>query len=80
MSIYSPFFPHLVIVMKVLAVQLLDGFLEFLGLLDKLGSVVQPRLHGTQLHLQVMHLREEEGGGVESQRTKVDDCDIHRGM
>ena len=74
MSIYSPFFPHLVIVMKVLSVQLLDGCLEFLGLQDKLGSVVQPRLHGTQLHFQVMHLREEgrrEGGRVESQRTMV---------
>ena len=71
MSLYPalpPLSPHLVVVMKMLSIQFLHSFLEFLGLQDELGGVVQPRLHGTQLHFQVMYLRE---GGVELQRTKM---------
>ena len=48
---------YLVIVVEVLPVESLDGFLEILGLLDEPGGVVQPRLHHTQLHLQIVHLQ-----------------------
>ena len=69
MPIYTP---HLVIVMKMLSIQLLHSFLEFLGFLDELGGVVQPRLQCTQLHLQVMYLRKEgrEEGREEGRRVK----------
>ena len=54
--------------MKMLSIQLLHSLLEFLGFLDELGGVVQPRLQRTQLHLQVMYLRKE--GREEGRRVK----------
>ena len=73
--------PHLVVVMKMLPIQLLHSFLEFLGFQDELGGVVQARLQRTQLHLQVMYLREEgreEGRRIRGGQRFDDSCDIHK--